>query len=278
MELSRREVIAAGAAAGARSRSSDSPAGNCRRTARPAADRLRAEPDGDGWGRGWRSTGVANLRRAGGLGVLEAGSDVFPNDPRPVVFAVDCRMRDVEVAATIADIGSAPGVVVRRRSATAYYAAVYDTGRAALRIMRRHGAELDEFASTPVASVEPPATLKLAATGAGPTELRAELVDAAGASFAATARDDWKPRAREGRRRCTRDGRDAVPERHEPGAARAREPASAALGASRRAMAFMATPIGTGGRRRDPAPLDRRVQRDRRHRHWHGRPRPPRQR
>ena len=119
------------------------------------------EPDGNGWGRGWRSTGVANLRRAGGLGVLEAGSDVFPNDPRPVVFAVDCRVRDVEVAATIAEIGSAPGVVVRRRSATAYYAAVYDTGRAALRILRRHGAELDELASTPVTGVESPATLKL---------------------------------------------------------------------------------------------------------------------
>jgi phosphodiesterase/alkaline phosphatase D-like protein len=197
MELSRREVIAAGAAAGAALAFDET-----RLAAAAAEPRVvrridfSQEADAAGWGRGWRTTGVANLRRAGGLGVLEAGSDVFPNDPRPVVFAVDCRLRDVEVAATIAEVGSAPGVVVRRRSPTAYYAAVYDTGRAALRILRRNGAELDELASTPVPRASAPVTLKLSATGK--TELRAELVDAAGVPYTATAKDQWKPLARAG--------------------------------------------------------------------------------
>ena len=199
-ELSRRELLAAGAAAGAALALDDS------RTPIAAAAKRRmvrridfsGQPDADGWGAGWRSTGVANLRRAGGQGVLEAGSDVFPNDPRPVVFAMDCRLRDAEIAATIAEIGSAPGVMLRRRSPTSYYAAVYDTGRSSLRILRRHGAELDELASTPVPGAESPMTLKLAAIGAGPTELRAELVDPNGGSYTADARDDWAPLARPG--------------------------------------------------------------------------------
>ncbi|MGH2499270.1 MAG: alkaline phosphatase D family protein, partial [Candidatus Limnocylindria bacterium] len=147
------------------------------------------QADGPGWGAGWRSVGVANLRRAGGEGLLEAGSDVFPNDPRPVAFAVDYRVLDAEIAAAIARVGTAAGVVLRRRSPSAYYAALYDTERGALRILARDGVELRELAGAPVPSAGSPITLTLEAVGADPTSLRAELVDAAGGSFAATASD-----------------------------------------------------------------------------------------
>src|ERR687896_636414 len=114
---------------------------------------------------------------AGGEGLLEAGSDVFPNDPRPVAFAVDCHLLDAEISATITRVGTAPGVVLRRTSPRSYYTALYDTERGALRILIRAGAELRELASTPVAAAEPPITLTFEALGAGPTSLRAELVD-----------------------------------------------------------------------------------------------------
>jgi phosphodiesterase/alkaline phosphatase D-like protein len=190
MELNRREFVAAGAAAGA-----------ALALERAATARAAAEPevvatidfsalgDRSGWGRGWRCAGVANLLCAGGEGILEAGSDVFPNDPRPVVFAVDRRARDIEIVATMTRTGSAPGVVVRRTSARAYYAAIYDTRRGALRLMRRSGADLVELASVPVPTAESPIQLILSATSAHPTELRCELTDARGVAFTATARD-----------------------------------------------------------------------------------------
>src|SRR5688500_16782989 len=97
--FSRRQLLAAGAAAGA-----------ALAVDRAAVPALAARPrrlvrkldfagraDGPGWGRGWRTVGVANLRTEAGEGLLEAGSDVFPNDPRPVAFAVDCRLRDAEI-------------------------------------------------------------------------------------------------------------------------------------------------------------------------------------
>ena len=200
MELSRRELITAGAAAGAII-ALDRPGATV--TAAPAGEIARrldfsTQPDGDGWNEGWHTTGVANLRRTGGKGILEAGSDVFPNDPRPVAFAVDCRIRDAEISASLSETGSAPGVVLRRRSPTSYYAAVYDTGRQALRILRRDGFELDELASTPVPAVEPPVTLKLEATGASPTRLRGELLDSAGGSFTVDTQDDRAPLQRPG--------------------------------------------------------------------------------
>jgi hypothetical protein len=200
MELSRREVIAAGAAAGALIALDDPRAASAAAASRRTVRRIgfSDRPDGAGWGRGWRCIGVANLRREGGLGVVEAGSDVFPNDPRPVVFAVDSRLRDAEIAATVAEVGAAPGVVLRRRSPTSYYAAIYDTGRAALRIVRRHGPDLVELASTPVSAADPPLTIIFAAAGARPNALRAELVDSAGGSSAVEARDDWAPLARAG--------------------------------------------------------------------------------
>ena len=200
MELSRREVIAAGAAAGA-ALALDRAAPGAR-----AAQELTTVAtvdftsigDRSGWGRGWRSAGVANLLCAGGEGVLEAGSDVFPNDPRPVAFLADRRARDAEITATITRPGSAPGVVLRRASARAYYAAVYDTGRAALRLVRRGGADLVELASAPVAAAEAPLQLMLSAAGAHPTELRCELTDARGIAFTVTASDDAAELQRKG--------------------------------------------------------------------------------
>ena len=95
--LTRREALAAAAASGTAyplSRGTASAAVSTRLD-------FSTEPPGEGWGRGWASPGVANFRRAAGEGLLEAGSDVFPNDPRPVAFAVDRRFRDGTVRATI---------------------------------------------------------------------------------------------------------------------------------------------------------------------------------
>ena len=197
MELSRREFVAAGAAAGTMLAFDRSAlASGAARTVRRLD--FEALPDGDGWPDGWRTTGVANLRRAEGRGVLEAGSDVFPNDPRPVAFAVDCRLRDAEIAAGITAPGSAAGVVLRRRSPTLYYAAVYDSQREALLILRRHGAELDELASVPAPAVQAPFRLTLAATGARPTLLQAAIVDATGGSVTVETGDDLPALQRRG--------------------------------------------------------------------------------
>ena len=145
--------------------------------------------DGADWGPGWRTVGVANLRRRGGRGVLEAGSDVFPNDPRPVAFAVDRRFRDGQVTATIERTGLAPGVVARRTAPRAYYAAIFDTAAAALVIVRRRETSASELARVPVPAALTPVTLALAAHGVRPTRLTATLSDAAGRRFT-TAADD----------------------------------------------------------------------------------------
>ena len=199
MDLSRREVIAAGAAAGAAfALDRTAPASRAQEPAVVAGTDFAELGDRAGWGKGWRSTGVANLRCAGGEGILEAGSDVFPNDPRPVVVATDRRVRDAEIAATITRPGSAPGVVLRRTSARSYYAAIYDSGRGALRLLRRSGAELVELASVPVPAAQPPLRLMLSATGARPTELRCELTDSRGVALSATASDSTRDLQRKG--------------------------------------------------------------------------------
>jgi hypothetical protein len=110
--VSRRELLAAGAVAGA---ALGLPAGAIARaggTWRRGLD-FASLGAGDGWP-GWVCPGVANLRRGGGLGLIEAGSDVFPCDPRPVAFAVDQRFRDGEVEATVSRAGAGTGLVVRR--------------------------------------------------------------------------------------------------------------------------------------------------------------------
>ena len=198
-ELSRRELLAAGAAIGAAAA-----LGEADRVAAGVGARVvrridfQGQADAAGWGSQWRSVGVANLHRARGEGLLEAGSDVFPNDPRPVAFAVDARLRDVEIEATITRPGLAAGAVVRRRGPGAYYCAVYDTERGALRILRRFGVDLDELAAVPTPALQAPLTLTLAAGGAHPTSLRAELVDALGRSFTAQAEDSTKRLQRRG--------------------------------------------------------------------------------
>jgi hypothetical protein len=116
--VSRRELLAAGAGAGAAlALQAGSPA-DARITWARTLD-FRALGPGGGWP-GWRCVGVANLRRAGGRGLLEAGSDVFPCDPRPVAFAVDQRFRDGAISATVDRAGAGAGVVLRRvaRAAT----------------------------------------------------------------------------------------------------------------------------------------------------------------
>jgi hypothetical protein len=190
-ELSRRELLAASAALGAAGALHLATPGALAARRPPLIRRIdfSTQADGLGWGSGWQTVGVANLRRAGGEGLLEAGSDVFPDDPRPVAFTVDCRARDAEIAATITRIGAAPGVVLRRTSPRAYYAAVYDTERRALVLLVRDGVELRELGSAPIAAVEAPITLTLEALGADPTSLRAVLIDSSGGSFAATASD-----------------------------------------------------------------------------------------
>jgi len=147
-----------------------------------------AAPDGPGWP-GFACVDVANLRIQGGQAVLEAGSDVFPNDPRPVAFAVDRRFRDGSVTARATRTGSEAGVVVRRTSHRHYYAAIYRQEEAALVVVRRSGAALKELARTPAVAVRLPVTLTLESSGSAPTRLRATLADAGGAGFAAAATD-----------------------------------------------------------------------------------------
>jgi alkaline phosphatase D len=199
MELNRREFVAAGAAASAALALDRGPRARAAAESAVVARIDFAElDDRTGWGRGWRCAGVANLLCAGGEGILEAGSDVFPNDPRPVAFAIDRRVRDAEVSATITRPGSAPGVVVRRTSARSYYAAIYDAARGELQIVRRTGVELVELARVPVPAAEAPLELTLSATGVHPTELRGELTDSRGVVLTAAARDSTAELQRKG--------------------------------------------------------------------------------
>jgi hypothetical protein len=130
---------------------------------------------------------VANLRRANGRGVLEAGSDVFPYDPRPVAFALDRRFRDGEIAALIDAAGAGAGVVLRRVGPRDYYAAIYDDEQAALVLVRRGGDTVHELARIPIARAGAPMHLTLSAKGAGPTLLTATLDQ--GVPLTVTAQD-----------------------------------------------------------------------------------------
>ena len=143
-----------------------------------------------GWGARWRCLGVANLRHSGSEGVLEAGSDVFPNDPRPVAFAVDSRLRDAEIGAVVTRPGSATGVIARRRGPRHYYAAIRDGGRDELQIVRRAGSDFRVLARAALPPGPAPYTLSLRASGAEPTLLVARLIDAAGGRVAISARDE----------------------------------------------------------------------------------------
>src|SRR4051794_39157711 len=183
--VNRREVLAAGAAAGA----ALALAG--RAGARSEWSRtidFGALGDGDAWP-GWTCSGVANLRRQGGQGLLEAGSDVFPCDPRPVAFAIDQRFRDGKVAALISATGAGAGVVVRRVGPRAWYAAILDDENGALVLVRRHAKGMDELARTDWTRGEGPVELSLEAVGARPTKLTATARDAAGSVTSVTGSD-----------------------------------------------------------------------------------------
>jgi hypothetical protein len=183
--VSRRELLAAAAAAGT--------AAALHAPARARAKDFSASLEfgslgpGEGWP-GWRCTGVANLRRADGRGLLEAGSDVFPCDPRPVAFAVDRRFQDGEVAAVVAAGGTGAGVVLRRTGPRDYYAAVYDDEQRALLIVRRSADDLVELARV-AADLAPPFRLSLSASGRDPTALAARVEPGSGQPVAASARD-----------------------------------------------------------------------------------------
>lgn len=152
--------------------------------------------EGEGWGAGWRSVGVANLRRANGEGLMEAGSDVFPNDPRPVAFALDARFSDGGIRAVITRAGRTVGTVLRRQSVRSYYAAIYDTDLHRLSLVRRAGFDLVTLASsivlpTAVPGLQPGtrATLEFEAAGTHPTVLVARLTGADGQAYEVSATD-----------------------------------------------------------------------------------------
>src|SRR3954447_21895780 len=111
--VSRRELVVAGAAAGAALGLSGTAVARARRPAWAGGIDFGPLRDGAGWP-GWTCPGVANLRRSGGVGLLEAGSDVFPCDPRPVAFALDRRFRDIEITALVRAAGAGTGLVLRR--------------------------------------------------------------------------------------------------------------------------------------------------------------------
>src|SRR4051794_22724086 len=134
-ELSRRELLGAGAVAGAALALGGAGTAGATSAWTRTLDFSALGP-GEGWP-GWRCTGVANVRRRDGHGQLEAGSDVFPCDPRPVAFALDHRFRDGEVSADVASAGAGTGLVLRRTGPATYYAAIYDDEQAALLIVRR---------------------------------------------------------------------------------------------------------------------------------------------
>jgi hypothetical protein len=166
--------------------------------ASPPVRRLDFTSMGDApdWGASWFSAGVANLRIEKGEGLLEAGSDVFPNDPRPVAFHRDARFLDARVAAEITRVGTSVGLVLRRVSVRDYYAVILDAASASLSLVRRSGFDLVTLAATPIASagavpgLGQRAVLELNTSGINPTRLSARLVGADGLEHVVAADDD----------------------------------------------------------------------------------------
>jgi phosphodiesterase/alkaline phosphatase D-like protein len=167
--ISRRELLALGAAVGVALGLRRAPA-----VAVAAESRLdfAALPPGDGWP-GWACPGVANLRVEGGRGVLEAGSDVFPCDPRPVAFAVDRRFADGGVEAVVSAGGAGVGLVLRRVGPRDYYAAILDEEQGALVLVRRHPAGVEELARVPASARGGAVRMSFSAAGVYPTSLTA---------------------------------------------------------------------------------------------------------
>src|SRR3954454_2030667 len=165
--MSRRELLAAGAAAGV---ALALPRSSVAQSARSFD--FAAMADGERWP-GWFSSGVANMRVQGGRGVLEAGSDVFPCDPRPIAFAVDVRFRDGTITAAIEATGAGTGVVLRRVGPRAYYAAILDDEQDALVIVRRLPSGVIQLGRVPWTRATGAVELSLRAAGVSPTTLTA---------------------------------------------------------------------------------------------------------
>jgi phosphodiesterase/alkaline phosphatase D-like protein len=195
--LNRRELLAAGAVLGAALATGSAAAPVARAATEERLD-FTTVADGDGWP-GWTTHGVANLRRAKHTGILEAGSDVFPYDPRPVAFALDRRFADGEITATLTHLGAGPGVVLRRPAPDAYYAAILIADAGLLVIARRRGSALDQLARGVVPATivrrlsegtATPVTLALAAHGRDPTVLTARLEIPGAPAAVLTAQDE----------------------------------------------------------------------------------------
>mgnify|MGYP001478975516 CR=1 FL=1 len=195
--ITRRELIAAGAVVGAGLAVGARPASGAGERVVRQID-FSALGDRQGWPAGWACPGVANLRVSGGVGVLEAGSDVFPYDPRPAAFAVDSRILEGSVRAVVTEAGSLVGVVIRRTSPRDYYAAFYDVQQGLLSIMRRSGADLVTLASIPAPAASGELTLELSAVNASPTTLSATLTLAGGAVLPTSAVDGYAALQRAG--------------------------------------------------------------------------------
>src|SRR4051794_29551317 len=161
--LNRREVLEAGALAGA-ALALGGAVGAPASTERSETVDFSVPGAGDG-GAGWGCAGVANLRRDSGRGLLEAGSDVFPCDPRPVAFALDRRFRDGAIAAVVDAAGAGAGLVLRRVGPRDYYAAIYDDEQRALLIVRRSPDGVTELARTAVAGPQGAFQLSFTANG-----------------------------------------------------------------------------------------------------------------
>jgi hypothetical protein len=186
--VTRRELLAAGAVAGTGlAVGAQSTLAASGRVVRRVD--FSALPDRMGWPSGWACPGVANLRVTGGRGVLEAGSDVFPYDPRPAAFAVDARIVEGRVRAVVTAPGSLVGVMLRRAGPRDYYAAFYDVELRLLSIVRRSGVDILTLARTPVPAPEGEFTLELVAAGRSPTKLTAELTLQRGVVFRVAAKD-----------------------------------------------------------------------------------------
>jgi hypothetical protein len=170
--LSRRELIAAGAAAGTALGLPPGAAGRAGSWERTLD--FTALTAGSGWPR-WRCPGVANLRRTGEHGLLEAGSDVFPCDPRPVAFALDSRSLECEIQAELDAGGAGAGVVLRRVGPRRYYAAVLDSEKNALVLLRRDPDGVTELGRETELQPGGAVVLSLRATSRVPTRLEASL-------------------------------------------------------------------------------------------------------
>ena len=163
--VSRRELLGLGAAVALGG------AGIARaQQARPVRLDFASLGPGDGWP-GWACAGAANLRRDGATGSLEAATDVFPCDPRPVAFAIDLRFLDGEIVAVATATGAGTGLVLRRTGPRAYYAAVLDDERSALILLRRTSEGVIELARAAAPRTGRPVRLVFSARGRHPTLL-----------------------------------------------------------------------------------------------------------